>query len=437
MSDSPTTRELVLDILLLVTRDHVFSSAAIHSVLDKYRYLSKQERAFVTRVSEGTIERMIEMDYILNQFSRTPVNKMKPVIRCILRSGVYQLKYMDAVPAHAACSEAVNLAVRRGFRGLKGFVNGVMRNIARNMQQITWPNPEKDPVGALSVRYSMPEWLTKRFIRQYGPDRTEGILQAFLADRPTAVRAETARISAEELKQRLSSRGIRVTETDGPAYAFAISGYDMLERIPEFQQGLFYVQDISSMEVAELGSPKPGDHVIDVCAAPGGKSLHCFSLMHGEGTVEARDLSPQKTERIQENFQRIWPENKNLTVKVWDASVPDPSAVGTADLVIADLPCSGLGVIGIKPDIKYHASEEGIRSLAELQRRILDTVWQYAKPGGTVIYSTCTMTPEENEQTVAAFLAGHPEMRLETERQILPEQGRSGFYLAKLVRNHG
>ncbi|HAD19600.1 MAG TPA: 16S rRNA (cytosine(967)-C(5))-methyltransferase, partial [Lachnospiraceae bacterium] len=127
----------------------------------------------------------------------------------------------------------------------------------------------------------------------------------------------------------------------------------------------------------------------------------------------------------------------NLTVKVWDASVPDPSAVGTADLVIADLPCSGLGVIGIKPDIKYHASEEGIRSLAELQRRILDTVWQYAKPGGTVIYSTCTMTPEENEQTVAAFLAGHPEMRLETERQILPEQGRSGFYLAKLVRNHG
>lgn len=433
MTEKVNTRDLVVDILLAVTRDGEFSHIAIRNVLDKYRYLPKQDRAFITRVSQGTLERMTEIDYIINQFSKTKVNKMKPVIRSIIRSGVYQLKYMDAVPDSAACNEAVKLAGKRGFSGLKGFVNGVLRNISRNLDRVEYPDEQKNPAEALSVRYSMPQWLVERFLKQYGQERCIHILDAFLQEKSTSIRVNTERISVEELQASLEHQGIWVKKNSMLPYALFITGYEALDEIPEFEEGLFYVQDTASMMVAETASPKPGDFVLDVCAAPGGKSVHMAQLLAGTGMVEARDLTEYKAEMIRENAERC--RISNLRVKVWDALIFDESMEQQADVVIADLPCSGLGVIGTKTDIKYKISEEKIHSLCELQSRILDVVHRYVKPQGILMYSTCTMTPEENDIQVSQFLLRHPEYTLLSQRQLLPDEGCDGFFIAKLQKS--
>lgn len=432
MTDKVNTRDLVIDVLLAVTRDKEFSHIALRNVLDKYRYLPRQERAFIARLCEGTIERMIELDYIIDQFSKTKVKKMKPVIRAILRSGVYQLKYMDAVPDSAACNEAVKLAAKRGFSGLKGFVNGVMRNIARNLDTVVYPDRGKDLQKALSVQYSVPEWLAGRFLNQYGEERCIHILEAFLEKRPTSVRVDTGRISVEVLKNSLRAQGIDAEENPKLPYGLFLSGYDVLDEIPEFEAGLFSVQDTASMMVADTAKPKPGDFVLDVCAAPGGKSVHMAQMLAGTGMVEARDLTPYKTELIEENKERC--RLLNLRTKVWDACVFDSEMEEAADIVIADLPCSGLGVIGTKPDIKYNASEEKIQELCALQRQILDVVRRYVKKGGILLYSTCTVTREENIENAEWFVRTHPEFKLEKTQQMLPDEGCDGFFIARLRR---
>jgi len=298
------SRELVLGILMEVTRQEEYSHIAIRNVLEKYQYLEKQERAFITRVAQGTLERMLELDYILNQFSNVKVNKMKPVIRNILRMSVYQLKFMDGVPDAAVCNEAVKLAQKKGFHNLKGFVNGVLRNIARNLSNIEYP-PETDAVSYLSVLYSMPDWIVRGWLKVYGRETTETMLKAFLEKQPLSVRTNRERISPEELKERLEKQGIRVTKTPYLDYALRIEDYNYLGAIPEFREGLFQVQDVSSMLAAEAAAPKQGDTCIDVCAAPGGKSLHLSELLKGTGSVEARDLTEYKAELIRENAERM------------------------------------------------------------------------------------------------------------------------------------
>lgn len=431
-TESVNTRNLVVDILLAVCRDGEFSHIAIRDVLDKYRYLPKQERAFITRLSQGTIERMIELDAIINQFSKTKVKKMKPVIAAILRSGVYQLKYMDSVPDSAACNEAVKLTVKRGFSGLKGFVNGVMRNISRNLDQIKWPDAEKEPVKYLSVRYSVPEWMVERFTCQYGQEDCERILQAFLHPHPTSVQVDTDRISMEEIINSLKQQGVIVQKNEQVARGLFLSGYEALDEIEEFENGLLYVQDTASMLAVELAAPKPGDTVIDVCAAPGGKSVYAARMIGENGRVESRDLTEYKVDMIEENIERC--QLSNMTAKVWDARVFDAEAEEKADVVIADLPCSGLGVIGTKTDIKYNASEEKIAELARLQQEILDVVCRYVKAEGTLLYSTCTMTREENEENVHHFLEKHADFELEQMRQCFPYEGCDGFFMAKMHR---
>ena len=432
MTEKVNTRDLVVDILLSVTRDGEFSHIAVRNVLDKYRYLPRQERAFISRLSMGTLERMTELDYIINQFSKTKVTKMKPVIRAILRSGVYQLKYMSSVPASAACNEAVKLAVKRGFGGLKGFVNGIMRNISRNLDHIVFPDMEREPVKALSVCYSMPEWLVKRFYDQFGKERSVHILSAFLEQRPISVRVDTDRISVEEVQKSLERQGVRSQINDKISCGLFLSGYDTLEEIEEFEKGLLYAQDTASMMVAELADPQEGDFVLDVCAAPGGKSVHMAQKLKGTGMVEARDLTDYKVALIEENIERC--RLHNMRAKVWDARVFDEDLEQKADIVLADLPCSGLGVIGTKPDIKYNASEEKIRKLRDLQREILTVTSRYVKKGGLLVYSTCTVTPEENEENAAWFADAYPEFEAEFQRQTLPDEGCDGFFIAGFRR---
>lgn len=438
MTDNVNTRELILDILLEVTKEGSYSHLVLRAVLDKYQYLEKKERAFITRVSEGTIQHMIELDYIINQFSRVKVNKMKPVIRNILRMSVYQLKYMDAVPASAACNEAVKLARKRGFQSLSGFVNGVLRNISRNLDNIAYPDPEKDRVGYLSVCYSMPEWIVEQWLADYGMEQTKKVLDAFLQEAPLTIRTNLNKTTPEALKECLEKEGVCVEplvcrEYPRLDYAFLISGFDYLNALQSFQEGLFYVQDISSMMVAELAEPKAGDYIIDVCAAPGGKSVHLAEKLNGTGMVEARDLTDYKVGMIEENIIRH--ELTNMKAVCMDATVCDEASLEKADIVIADLPCSGLGVMRKKTDIRYKMTPETEKELVLLQRQILQKVCNYVKSGGTLLYSTCTIDKMENENNVEWFLNGHPEFSLVEMHQIFPQETYGdGFFLAKLKK---
>lgn len=432
MTKEINERELVLGILLEVTREGQKSHIVIRNVLEKYQYMDKRERAFITRVSEGTIERMLELDYIINQFSKVKTNKMKPVILNILRSAVYQLKYMDSVPASAACNEAVKLAVKKGFGSLRGFVNGVLRNIARNLDNISYP-PKTDAVSHLSVTYSMPEWIVSQWLAGYGYDQTEEILKSFYQEHPTTIRINTAQIGREALKEKLEQEGVTVREHPAAEEALLISGYDYLGSLESFQKGDFQIQDVSSIEAARCAGIQPGDYVIDVCAAPGGKALHAAQLLGGTGHVEARDLTETKVALIEENIARMGFDN--IEAVQMDATVRDADSIGRADVVLADLPCSGLGVMAKKTDLKYKITQEQQEELAELQRQILGVAREYVKPGGSLVYSTCTVNKKENEENAAWFAKEFPEFTMEFEKQTLPSAESDGFYIAKFNAN--
>lgn len=380
-------RGIVLDILSEVLDKGSFVHLVLNQALQKYQYLDKSDRAFITRVTEGTLEYLLQIDHIINKYSKTKTDKMKPLIRNLLRMSVYQILYMDRVPDSAVCNEAVKLAVKRRFTGLKGFVNGVLRTISREKASLVFDSP--------ALAYSIPQWMYDMWENEYGSGKAEMIAASFLEDRPTWVRCNLSRALREAILNSLDSQGVMVKELDCLPSVLAISGYDHMEGLECFQNGWIQVQDATSAFVGELADPKEGDYIIDVCAAPGGKSLHLADKMKGTGMVEARDLSYQKTALIEENVARSGAAN--IRTVVWDALVPDEDAREKADIVIADLPCSGLGIIGKKPDIKYNMTMDKMRELSRLQRDILSVVWQYVKPGGTLVYSTCTIDPMENE----------------------------------------
>lgn len=407
MTKAINEREIVLEVLLEITKQGMYSHIVLRDVLNKYQYLEKKERSFITRVTEGTLEHMMEIDYILDQFSKVKVKKMKPVIRNIMRSAVYQMKYMDSVPVSAACNEAVKLAVRKGFGSLRGFVNGVLRNVARNLDQIEYPT---EPRQRLSIQYSMPEWILNLWLKAYDSDIVEQMLQAFQRETPLTIRCNLRMVTPKQLKEHLEAEGVTVKVHPYLEYAFHISGFDYLGDLESFQNGEFSVQDISSMLVSELAGPKEGDYVIDVCAAPGGKSLHMAEKLNGSGRVEARDLTEYKVGLIQENIERTGLSNVEAVQQ--DALIFDETSVGKADIVLADLPCSGLGVLAKKTDLKYKATKEGADSLAKLQREMLKNVQAYVKDEGKLVYSTCTINPAENMDNVHWFLNEYPEFEL-------------------------
>ncbi len=426
MTKAINEREIVLEVLLEITEHGMYSHIVLRDVLNKYQYLEKKERSFITRVTEGTLEHMMEIDYILDQFSKVKVKKMKPVIRNIMRSAVYQMKYMDSVPVSAACNEAVKLAVRKGFGSLRGFVNGVLRNVARNLDQIEYPT---EPLQRLSIQYSMPEWILNLWLKAYDSDIVEQMLQAFQRETPLTIRCNLRMVTPKQLKEHLEAEGVTVQVHPYLEYAFHISGFDYLGDLESFQNGEFSVQDISSMLVSELAAPKEGDYVIDVCAAPGGKSLHMAEKLNGSGHVEARDLTEYKVSLIQENIERTGLSNVEAVQQ--DALIFDEASVGKADIVLADLPCSGLGVLAKKTDLKYKATKEGADSLAKLQREMLKNVQAYVKDEGKLVYSTCTINPAENMDNVHWFLNQYPEFELIDIHGLLCEE------LQKDVKENG
>lgn len=441
-------REIILDMLLELEKTDAYVNLLLADGLDKYDYLDAKEKAFIKRVTEGTVERRIQIDYILDGISKVPVVKMKPLIRALLRSGAYQILFMDAVPDAAVCNESVRIAKKRKFVSLQGYVNGVLRNISRRKQTISYPDRQTEPIAYLSVLYSMPEWLVERFLCSYDRDTVEKMLMAFLKSAPVTLRMEES--LSEEVKAALftnwEENGVKITQHPYLPYAVQIEKAEGLKRLSGYDKGYFAVQDVSSMMVVEAADIKAGQTVIDLCASPGGKSLHAASKLAGTGRVFSFDLTESKVLRMEEN--RIRMRRENMITAVGDARVYREELCKLADVVIADVPCSGLGVIGKKQDIKYHVSEHSLKDIVTLQKEILKNAAAYVKEGGVLMYSTCTINPEENEK-MAEWICEEFLFEPESMSAYLPEQlkesGNSGmlqllpgihetdgFFLAKL-----
>lgn len=389
-------RECALDVLIKVDKKEELSHIAIANVLEKYQFSEKRDRAFFTRLVEGTLERQITIDYVADQFSKTKIRKCKPLIRALLRMGIYQILYMDQVPDSAACNEAVKLAKKRGFSRLSGFVNGVLRNISRKKEEINYPQKDKNLTTYLSVTYSIPEWIVRFFMKTYDNDTVEKIIASYLEERKTTLCCLVSKGGRNAIKKELEKENVKVCDGALIENAITISDYDFLYRLKAFREGKCYVQDESSMLCAKLAEAKEGQFVMDLCSAPGGKSLYVADQMKDSGKILSRDLTEYKTDLIEDNIERMG--FTNMTSEVYDARVLDEEHIEMADIVIADVPCSGLGIMGKKNDIKYHISQEGMKDLVKLQREILTNAVQYVKHGGTLIYSTCTINPEENEE---------------------------------------
>lgn len=398
-------RLIVLEMLLT---EGTYSNIIVREVLNKYNYLLQQQKSFIKRLYEGTVERRIELDYVINQYSKVKTDKMKPVICAIMRMGVYQILYMSAVPDASACDEAVKLAQRKGFSSLKGFVNGVLRNIARNKGQISYPN--------LSVQYSMPEWIVDLWTDQIGAEKVQCVLKSLLVERPVTIRVrdieEEVGIGTDALvsaiDQTLQKQGGRMEPHPYLPYAYQIYKTDDLTKLPFYEHGGFVVQDISSMlavealDIKNMSIDKEHDifKAVDICAAPGGKSMLLGDLLDREGieryAIWIRDISEKKLAVTKDNLRRCKVDNG--IVQLWDALEIDKEFVENMDIVIADVPCSGLGVIGKKRDIKYHVTPKAIEDIIELQKGILRIAASYVKPGGKLLFSTCTINCEENEK---------------------------------------
>ena len=443
-----SSRELVLDMLLMVDRQEAYSHQIIKDVLDKYDYLSGQEKAFIKRLFEGTLERRIELDYKINLVSSVPVKKMKPLIRNVLRMGAYQILYMDSVPDSAAANEAVKLAAKRKFHNLKGFVNAILRKISAEGDKLMAPEEDVAPKEYLEVTYSMPEWIVDHFLRQYSYKKTKKILAGLMEVRPVTIRFAST-VSKEEQDAYITEyqkAGIKVSNHPYVKEAYYLEGCENLASLSGHNEGAFTVQDASSMLAVKAAGIKPGDKVLDVCAAPGGKTMLAAEYATEKGFVEARDVSDAKVMLIEENISRMG--LFNVETKVWDATEIDLEKVEWADVVIADVPCSGLGVMGKKRDIKYRQKEESLKELNLLQKEIVKSAYSYVKVGGTFLYSTCTINKEENEDmvsyicsecgaecvTVAEYVEGMPQIETAAEgyMQLLPGiHDTDGFFFAK------
>lgn len=447
-------RTLAFDIVYGVMEQQKQSDGLFHALVEAdggRKSFSGQEKAFLRRLSYGTVERIIYLDAVIDRYASIPVRKMKPAVLTVLRLGAYELLYMDTVPAAATCNEMVSLAKKKKCAHVSGFVNAVLRSIAgadkeklqREIEAGAGTGEKK-----LSLRYSMPEDLVHRMVQSYGKKTAEKIFASFFEDRPVTIRVHTMNASKEQVRRELTQAGLSVEDGIYTETALLVRGAGKIENLPGFAEGHFVVQDESSMLPVLVAGIRPGDAVLDACSSPGGKAFHAVDVMKGDGLVSARDVSEQKLHRLMENAARLRAEN--IEIKVWDAASPDEEWRERADVVLADVPCSGIGVIGKKPDIRYHAMHNA-ETLPELQKRIAAGAAAAVKPGGVLVYSTCTVNAPENEE-IAAWIAEHlpfepvsldeylPKalqngMTRRGMLQILPGiQKGDGFFVAKFVR---
>jgi 16S rRNA (cytosine967-C5)-methyltransferase len=370
------------------------------------------DRAFVTELVYGVLRQRGYLDWAIGLFAAQGARRQSSKLKNLLRLGSYQILFLDRVPASAAVNESVRLAKTLGSGPIAGYVNAILRALSR-AGVIALPDPDGDPVLHLSVKYSHPEWLVRRWLSRLGPERTAVLCAADNEIPPVTVRVNPLRATREALAAELKREGIEVTPCRVSSAGLMLRGVSDLTGLPAYQRGAFYVQDEAAQLVGRIVDPKPGERILDLCAAPGGKSTHLAELMGDRGEVVAADADATRLERIVQNIERLG--LASIRPVAADAA-RTPAALGDRpyDRILVDAPCSGLGILRRNPEAKWHKSEDAIAGNAARQQKILDRVPALLKPGGVLVYSTCTTEPEENENLIGDFLAGHQEFRVES-----------------------
>ncbi len=414
-------RKKAVELLLRVENDGSYSQIVLNNAIkDNDKSISAQDRAFLTALFYGTLSRQITLDHIINTLCK---HKLSKKLRILLRTAFYQLLYMDTVPDSAAVNETVKLA-RSMKTGGEGLTNAVLRAFIRNGKQTTLPSTLTE---RLSVEYSCPVELVDSLVKWYGEETAIDILKHTLTPPTTYIRVNTAKTTVEKLIQALNSQGVMVEKTTLEGCLKHVSGR-LIDSI-QHRDGHFHVQDIHSQQAAVALSPHDSERVLDLCAAPGSKSFLMSQLLGEGGEVVAADISESRLSLVEEGIKRLG--LKNVTVKRGDATVFD-SSLGMFEAILCDLPCSGLGVINRKPEIKYKPMN--FDELCGLQYKILKNASQYLRQGGRMVYSTCTINPDENDGVLDRFLNSHLEFSVVSRKQYLPGDGGSGFYVAVLTK---
>lgn len=440
-------RDVALKIIGEVNEGGAYANIALARELGK-RPLSDQDRRFVTELVYGTVKAGATLDWLLGHYISRPLAKIDPVIRNILRLGAYQIFFLSRVPVSAACNQAVELAKRHSHAGTVKFVNAVLRGAARDPGKAAYPDPEKEPAKFLALKYFHPEWLVTRWLERLGHAECEALLAVDNATPPLSLRTNTLKASRDDLLARLAGEEVTAEASAWAPEGIVCHEYPALAKLVSLREGLFQVQDESSMLVAHVVGPKPGEFVLDACGAPGGKSTHLAALMGDKGRVLSTDLYEHKLRLTAENAARLG--ISIIETKVSDATKLHEAHAGQADRVLVDAPCSGLGVLRRKPDSRWRKTASMLRDLPKLQSAILASAAACVKPGGVLVYSTCTTEPEENDNVVRAFLADNPGFVLTRTGEHLPRpqagelvqlwphrDGVDGFFIARMERRGG
>lgn len=438
-NDELLVRRLAMDILLETYKSGEFGNSILKKTLDKYDYLDGKKKAFIKKLTAGCLERKIQLDYIIDLYSKTKTSKMKPVILVLLEMGVYQILFMDQVYDTLACNTTVSLAKKKGFSTLSGFVNALLRQVCRNKENIPYPDRNESFLEYLSAVFSVPMWITGMITKQYGEAVAEEILKGFHSQPLLSLRLKESMTDKEReaLISKWKKDGVQVKMSPYLPYAVEVKGTNRISTLEGYEEGLFSIQDVSSMLVCECAGIKEGDCVVDVCAAPGGKSLHAAEKLKGSGSVLSFDLTEKKVARMIENGKRM--KADNLIAKVGDATFYREELKEKADVLLADLPCSGIGVAARKQDILLNLSREKLDSIIALQREILTNVCRYLKKDGVFVYSTCTLNKEENDGNVAFIKENLPLKQISLKGRVpecfepyLQEDGSLQLYRGEL-----
>lgn len=421
-------REAAVIALYKTEKEGEYSNRALLSAV---RDLSGRDTALATEMVMGVLRNKIYLDFIIRSYSKIRLKKLSDYVLQILRCGVYQLVKMDKIPPSAACNEAVKLAKKYAHSAAGGYVNGVMRTVSRNLDNL--PKPKGTAAEVMSIKYSCPLWLVEKLVNQSGKETTEDILSDSIKPHPTMLRVNRLKTTADELLEILNAEGINAVKDTETENCLRVSGAIDINKSSAYKDGLYTLQNINSIRAAALVNPKSGDTVMDLCAAPGGKTTYLAEMMENKGKVYAFDLHKHKIDLINNSAKRlgidiIKAENKDTSKLMEEFS-------GIADCVLADVPCSGIGVIHKKPDIKYNRTESDIEELVKIQKNILNAAAVYVKDGGSIVYSTCTILEEENQNQIKEFLENHKDFKKEYEKTYYAHKtGGSGFYVCRLVR---
>ncbi|SFL87337.1 16S rRNA (cytosine(967)-C(5))-methyltransferase RsmB [Pelosinus propionicus] len=438
-------REIALKIINDVTSNHAYANIALVRELNRHK-ISDQDRRFITELVYGTIKAGETLDWMIGHYVTRSLNKVAPVILNILRMGMYQIFFLSKVPVSAACNQAVELTKKYGHTGTVKFVNAVLRNAGRGPEKVIYPDREKDIVKFLALKYFHPQWMVGRWVKRLGADAAEELCQINNVTPALSLRTNTLKNTREELLDVLNQEGVSAEASVWTPEGIVCHSYPALSTLKSLRDGLFQIQDESSMLVAHVLAPKPGEFIIDACGAPGGKSTHIATLMENKGRVLSTDVYEHKLVLTKENAQRL-----GLTiidVQSLDATTLGDHYTRQADKVLVDAPCSGLGVLRRKADSRWRKTEDMFKELPILQMAILKSAAECVKLGGTLVYSTCTTEPEENQEVVDNFLKENPDFALQHAGEMFPVTENKaemvqlwphidhvdGFFISRLVR---